>query len=158
MMDADDRVALESRLRKLERSCRRMRLGLTGVGCAAVLLGLGAWTAQEAHTLEAERFVIRDSHGNVQGFLGMTSKGGVELSLGTPGGSGEAHLGVHPKIGSGLRLGGSASGPLVNITATAETAGVQLIAPSRKAHLILRARDPMAGIQAKVAENVATWP
>jgi hypothetical protein len=66
---------IAERLEELEKQNRRMkRAGLFALAAASALLLMGQ-TAPQFRTVEAERFVLRDSKGKVRGALGMRENG-----------------------------------------------------------------------------------
>jgi hypothetical protein len=73
--------AIQERVDELEVQNRRLRRGgvaILGVLSAVILMGQAAPTA---HVVEAQKFVLKDSDGNVRGWMG-TIGNGSELNLG----------------------------------------------------------------------------
>jgi hypothetical protein len=79
-----DLQTIQARLEKLEAQNRKLKLaGLAGL----IILGAGIAMAQSAPTpkvIEAQRFVVKDAHGNVRAWLGVFGEGS-ELILGNSG-------------------------------------------------------------------------
>src|SRR5258707_1946051 len=79
--DIQELHAIRERIRKLEvqnQRLRRVLIAIMALVSFVILLGQAAPTPR---VLEAQRFVLKDSEGNVRGWMGTIGKGS-ELTLG----------------------------------------------------------------------------
>jgi hypothetical protein len=95
----DSRVAsLIGRVERLERECRRWRIGVfTAVFVGLALLTVG-WTSPTGiqKEVESERFVLRDKLGKVRAILGTATQGNPSVSLLDGKGKKRMELGLRP--------------------------------------------------------------
>jgi hypothetical protein len=73
--------AIQERIRKLEVQNQRLRRGLIAIMALVSFVILLGQAAPSPRVLEAQRFVLKDSEGNVRGWMGTIGKG-TELTLG----------------------------------------------------------------------------
>jgi hypothetical protein len=111
------------RLGKLEKQNRRLQRGIIAALAAVTAVILMGQAAPSPHTVDAQRFVLKDVNGNVRGWMGIVGKGS-ELVLGNDSAQPMISLRVSTDSGdlhfygsrrSGMNLGVNSGSPSISI-------------------------------------------